>query len=728
MKKICIVLLSLLSIATATAQSPRAVIKSIVDGDKEKAVERLEKISIKTRNEMPEMCILAEAALLSMEEQSDEDKLRSYEMLATHISEIKESLNADKVFKGSDTYLDEVIRNIEQRSLEVVLTINSEPAYRSYIRLAKIGNHAALTTIYKRLEIKVYEGVVKQRSIEACNAFLDEFPESEYRAKVEEHRANLRYDEAMKTTDEEIMELFIADFPTYERVDNVTTRLMEQRYKRVVRSEDLNQMKWFVDRYPNYHQMDSLKQIMANIEYPTLMDNRETLEAFIEYYPKVRQTADAKSRIMVFRIIERGDIGEIFQYIKRSGYDHNYTRMQRAIADKHGYIILSQDINTVSLVRFRTFDGKVGYLNHDGRVAVEAQYELKGYIGLGIPSKHSSEIFECVTERGLAMVIKNNKMGAINSRGELVIPAEYNDIAFLDSEVICVKSNSTSADQKSTLNCAVYNYNGVQITDERQYATGPGTTTFHNWDTSWFSTNITIKDSYDEWEKSLYVDGKYIGSAYGGFHELTPHYRWFQAQNDEKINVISRNGSVITLNFHPYDIDVIYNNIVMAESISSGNRCVIDLDKQSIISKDKFRDMWAISDDMILVQYLDNSFGFVGRNLSPAINQRYDRAYSFSCGTAAVIKGSQGYLIDKTGKQISTFYDDIAPLGGCKGMYKVMLNGKCGIIDANDDIVIAIEHQPIKQSHYTSDKLSSVNCTNGVIEWGDGTKSLIFSK
>ena len=135
-----------------------------------------------------------------------------------------------------------------------------------------------------------------------------------------------------------------------------------------------------------------------------------------------------------------------------------------------------------------------------------------------------------------------------------------------------------------------------------------------------------------------------------------------------------------------------------------------------------------MSEDTILVQYLDNSFGFVNREFQSTINQRYDRAYSFSCGTAAVIKGSQAYLIDKSGKQVSSIYDDIAPLAGYKGLYKVMLNGKCGIIDANNDIIIEINHEPIKQNHYTSDKLSSINCNNGVIEWGDGSKSLIFSK
>ena len=166
----------------------------------------------------------------------------------------------------------------------------------------------------------------------------------------------------------------------------------------------------------------------------------------------------------------------------------------------------------------------------------------------------------------------------------------------------------------------------------------------------------------------------------------------------------------------------------MAESISTGNRCVIDLDRQSIISKDKFRDMYPICDDMILVQYVDNSFGYVNRSLSAAISERYDRAFSFSCGTAAVIKGGVGYLIDTSGKQVSKNYDDIAPLIGHKGLYKVSKDGKCGIIDSNDDIVVAIEYQPLQSGRYSSDKLTSIHSVAGVIEWANGVKTLIFGK
>ncbi len=728
MKKICLALLSLLAFCSAMAQSPRAVVKSIVDGEIDKATEKLNKINIKTRDEMPEMCLLVEAALLSMDSQSDDNKLRGYKMLSTHIDQIRSSTNIEKTFKGNDITCDELIRKIEQNSLNVVIAKDSEAIYRAYKSQAEKGKHSDLELIAEKLEYKIYSITIEKRSIEACKAFLEEFPESEYRTKIEEHAATIRYDEAMASSDEAIMEKFISDYPNYERIDNVSTRLMEHRYKRVVRSESIDDMRWFVDRYPNYHKMDSLKQMMANIEYPTIEDSRKALEAFVEYYPKVRQSGEAKSRIAVFKIIENGTIAEIVQYIKNNGYERYYTRMQRSIAERFGYIILSQDINAVSLIRFRTTNGKIGYLSHDGKVVVEAQYDIKAYTGLDIPSIHSDDVFECSTKRGVAMVAKDNKLGIINSRGELIIPTTYSDIAFLDNEIMCVVTQSSDSEQRTNYLCDIYDYKGTKIAEGRNYKVGPGVADYNNWDTSWFNRAVSIRDLDDVWEKNIYVDSKFIGTAYGGFHHLTPHYRWFQTRNDDKINVISRSGNVVTYNFHSYDIVVVHNNIIMAESISSGNRCIIDLDKQSIISKDKFRDIWAMSDNMILVQYLDNSFGYVDHNLTPKFKERYDRAYSFSCGTAAVIKGSMGYLIDREGKKISQSYDDIAPLAGYKGLYKVMKDGKCGIIDANDDIVINIEYQPIKQSYYSYDKLSTIHCIDGVIEWANGIKTLIFQR
>lgn len=733
LRRVYITLSLILALAATTmAQSPRVVLKSVVEGDRAKAMERLDKIGFKTRNEMPELCILSEVAVMCMEGQSLDNMMRGYEMLSMHIEAIRQSENLDKAFKGDEMLLDEVLTMIENNTLAAVKADNREETYRSYLELAKRGGHPQLSEVEALVERAAYDNAMRKRSVEACDLFISEFPASQYAENITKQRADLLYDKAMKSNDEQEMQELIDALADYPNVGNVENRLMETRYKRITRSGDIDQMRWFVELYPNHRDISRLKQAMADIEYPTLEDSLEALEAFVAYYPKVSQATEAKSRISILQIVERADIAEIFRYIKQRGYDRNYPRLQRAIVEKHGYLILTDDIRKVLLVRFINEEGKVGYLNNEGRVIVEPKYELRSYVGISLPSDKGGEEFECLTSRGLAVVAKDGKFGVINGKGVEVIPTNYADVAFLDSVVACVinRENGTGNEwQKVTYTCTTYDYTGKRLEDEHIYVTGAGVAANNNWDTTWFSTNVSIKDTYDEWEKSIYVNGKYVGVAYGGFHTLTPNYRWYQTQGDEKVNVIARNGSVFSLNFRYYDIEIIYGNVIMAESISSGNRCVIDLDKQSIISQGKFRNMYPMADEeIILVQYNDNYYGFVGRNLSPLFNERYDRAYSFNCGTAAVIKGGIGYLINVNGKQVSKSYDDIAPLAGHRGLYKVAKDGKCGIIDANDGIVIAIEQQPLRQGHYGGDSIVSVQSIAGVIEWADGVKTPIFSK
>ena len=722
-----LIALLLLTSIGVPAQSPKAVFKSIADGDSDKATERLEKISIKTRQEMPEMCTLAEAAVLALPERSLEEKIRGYEIFASHADEIRSSVHVEKVFKGDDISIYDVIRNIESASFNAVMHINTEETYRKYYALALGAEHSELNAIGRCVEEATYGNVMRSNDEQACIAFMEEFPRSEYITVVEGHRADIRYNEAMQSTDEATLESFIEEFKSYRYVDKVKTRLMNQRYQRIVRSNDLEQMRWFVETYPKYTDINRLKQTMANIEYPTLDDSREALERFISYYPAVRQVGEAKSRLNVLQIIDRCDIGEIFRYIKQHGYEASYTRMHRAIAKKFGFLILSNDISKVSMVRFVDRDGKIGYLSHDCRVVITPQYDDSTYLELNIPCQSSSDVFELLTTRKLALVVKDGLYGAINTAGQLVIPAKYQNIALLDSEVACIISTSANSEGHGTIyKCAIYDYNGILVEEERELKIGTGIDDYNNWDTTWFSANIEVKDTYNPWEKDIYSNGRHLATIYGGFNYLSPDYRWFRKENNENIYAISRNGKVTTLMFRSYDIEIIFDNIIMAESISSGNRLVIDLDSGSIKSSGKFRDMHPMAEDMILVQYTDNTFGYVGRSLTPMINTHYDRAYSFSCGTAAVILDNKGYLINKRGEQISDTYEDIAPLTGYKGLYKVMKDGKCGIIDANDDIIIAIEHEPLRSNHYTSDRLASIYCIKGIIEWAGGEKTPLY--
>ena len=129
MKRISLLIVLILVAELALAQNPRALFKSLAEGDIMASTERYEKISDKTREKMPEMCYLAEAALLNMPKQMGVNKLHGYEILSEHIDDIRNSANVEKTFQGLDIGLEQVISNIEEESFNYLMSLDTERNY-----------------------------------------------------------------------------------------------------------------------------------------------------------------------------------------------------------------------------------------------------------------------------------------------------------------------------------------------------------------------------------------------------------------------------------------------------------------------------------------------------------------------------------------------------------------------------------------------------------------------
>lgn len=129
---------------------------------------------------------------------------------------------------------------------------------------------------------------------------------------------------------------------------------------------------------------------------------------------------------------------------------------------------------------------------------------------------------------------------------------------------------------------------------------------------------------------------------------------------------------------------------------------------------------------MILVFHHDETIGFITKELKPAFEQRFKRAYNFYNGSAAVYKDNSWYLINKKGEQISANYDDLHPIPDCEGLYAVMLGDKYGIIDAYDNIVVKIENELPCKDWYTSE-IYSISQSGGIVEWKGGKKTQLYN-
>lgn len=725
MKRLSLLIVLFLSAQIATAQNPRAVFKSLAENDIAASTEHFQKINDKTTEKMPEMCYLAEAALFNMPKQPGSNKIEGYKILAKHINEIRSSENAEKVFHKLDISLSDVITNIENESCGYVIEQDNEELYVSYIGLAQQVGHHRLSEIEQHLERCRYNMIMENATIAKCNFFLDTYPQSAYYDKVATVLMNLHYDEAMKSDNEGVVETFMATYPNHTNIDLAANHLMELRYKRIFSTKNLNDMKWFVELYPDHSDMAEIKQTMADIEYPTLEDSREALAQFIEYYPTTTYVADAQNRIDIFDILESGDLGKFVRYYVRNGYNANFYALQCSVAKINGYVILSNNIDKLALIRFANREGKVGYCDLEGNIILEPQFD--SMFDKYFYQKSTNDLEECTTERGMAVVSLNGKQGVINTKGEYIIEPKYKQIALWNNGIAAIKSIQYHTDdvwEWSEYTYAFYDYDGSLKLDNQKIEHGSDVTSYPDWDTSWFSCDAKFVDTADVYIKTLYIDDKMYGNVMGGIYPFNDNYKLLNCVGDDQTHIINKVGEVLALNIILQDTSCLFDNVI-GSKVSSWKNTIIDLDTRKILSYNEYQEIHVMSDDRMRVKNNDSTYTFLDKTLSPAISRRFNKAHSFCNGSAAVHNGNFWYLINKQGEQISATYEDLAPLVEYSGLYVVMNEGKYGIIDAFDNVVVELKYELPNIGWQLPIYLLSH--TGGIVEWKDGKKTQLYN-
>ena len=725
MKRLSLLIVLFLSAQIATAQNPRAVFKSLSENDIAASTEHFQKINDKTTEKMPEMCYLAEAALFNMPKQPGSNKIEGYKILAKHINEIRSSENAEKVFHKLDISLSDVITNIENESCGYVIEQDNEELYVSYIALAQQAGHHRLSEIEQHLERCRYNMIMENATIAKCNFFLDTYPQSAYYDKVATVLMNLHYDEAMESDNEGVVETFMATYPNHTNIDLAANHLMELRYKRIFSTKNLNDMKWFVELYPDHSDMAEIKQTMADIEYPTLEDSREALAQFIEYYPTTTYVADAQNRIDIFDILESGDLGKFVRYYVRNGYNANFYALQCSVAKINGYVILSNNIDKLALIRFANREGKVGYCNLEGNIIFEPQFD--SMFDKYFYQKSTNDLEECTTERGMAIVSLNGKQGIINTKGEYILEPKYKQVALWSTGIAAIKSIKYHTDdvwEWSEHIYALYDYDGNLKLDNQKIEHGSDVTPYPDWDTSWFSCDAKFVDTADDYIKTLYIDGKMYGNVMGGIYPFNDNYKLLNCVGDDQTHIINKVGEVLALNIILQDTSCLFDNVI-GSKVSSWKNTIIDLDTRKILSYNEYQEIYDMSDDRMLVKNQDSTYTFLDKTLSPAILGRFNKAHRFCNGSAAVYNGNFWYLINKQGEQISANYEDLAPLMEYSGLYVVMNEGKYGIIDAFDNVVVELKYELPNNGWQLPIYLQSHN--GGIVEWKDGKKTQLYN-
>ena len=637
MRHIAILITIILTSQLANAQTPKAVFKGLAENDIVKNTERFEKISDKTREKMPEMCYLAEAALLNMPNQMGTNKIQGYEILATHIDDIRSSANAEKTFHGLDITLEQVITNIEINSFDYVMSLDTERSYVIYINWAKRGNHPYLAELESRLEELRYAHTLASSSIEDCDFFLSNYPESKHFSEINNHRTTLLYNEAMASGDESRIESFIANYPDYPETPHAKHHLMTMRYNRIFGGEeaDIAQMKWFVERYPDHEELSDLKQRMADIEFETLPSTTETLSAFIAYYGDVTQRSEAQRRLHLAMVFERGSIRDFVDYVRTYGYDQFYSMMTRHIWLHYKRHVITTDLSDVTLLRFAAEDGLVGYMDFDGNIIIEPIYDAK-QVDFGIAHYNNAMLSEFTTDRQYVAVRLHGAWGVINNLGESVVEHRYKALTIFNNQIYAATESAESESedyQTITYICDIYETDG-QLTKSGERCE--------------FSTALAHREFIDS---SGIMCGNY----------LTPKY-YIEISNNT-IYLVDSNG-----NGYPTEwtfVTGVTNDIAVVDVKSEDGdtkRYFANLSTRELIEECPYSRVYPMSCGLAAVFVDGAGYGFINEELKLQIPAQYalDQATRFNCGLMVVHDNDGTYsLINTKGDTLFTTHSEI---------------------------------------------------------------------
>ena len=680
MRRLTTTLILIFAACAAMAQNPKAVIKEALSNDYTKTCEKLEKINEKTESEMPYMCVLAKAVCYTMSDSDDKTKLKGYVLFSDNYAKIAASPLLEKLMKSCDTSLANLKFGIEQSAANVVFGADNEELYRTFIPYAEKAEHKDLEQLRTKWEQRSYANVCEANTVAEYSRFLSLFPSSEHRADVEARRYTLRYEEATTTADEAVMARFVEEFGGTEDGDRVAQRLMEHRYERVTKSRNLKDMKWFAATYPDYEGLAALRQMMADIEYPTLADSKDTLARFVEEYPDVKQTREAQRRVKAFEVLESPTLKGNFDYVLAYGYDCNYVKFQRALIlndCKEGTIryILTPDIRDVTLVCVICSENpdpsmRVGYVDLEGNEVIKPAYAY-GEVWGDYGTYDQRMMTEFTPDHQVAAVKSaDGKWGAIDATGKVVVPLKYMNVTIGNNHIEgFTKEAPSEYFDVAEYYCDIYDYSGKLI--KQNGLTSVSAHSLHYRD-------FVLNDGTVKW------DCDYLTPCYGA------------AWGGESYNVlVDRDGNKTTLDVTL--IGGVTDSVAVVEKVEAGvkKRYFYNLDTRTIIKECPYEIVNEMHCGRAAV-YANDLWGFIDENLELVIPCKFiASAPTFSAGAAAVGSYNVGYnLIDVNGNYITGRYKYIQPHSLCNeesyntpGLFIVEGEGFAEIIDSNGEFV-----------------------------------------
>jgi hypothetical protein len=280
MKKIFILLFTILSISVSAQKAYKIMSKDIFEGmdsrqqteleeSFNKAVSQFKKVLSKNSDDV--MATFGLYVVYSYDKYSKKDYFKAWKYF-------------DKAYKNMDNFTENDITILNEYFFKVDKKRRNRPLKKNMDWEKQI------------IEDKLIKFVREENNIEYAKQFIKEFPNSKYYGNVVHIRNYIEYRLAEDANSVQALNDFVKKYPDAAQVNLAIEKRNTLAYKQAVAKNSLSALKDFVKKYPKAAEIEEAKKLMGVLAYEEAAKSRDLqiLEQYMREYPNSSKMPEAK--------------------------------------------------------------------------------------------------------------------------------------------------------------------------------------------------------------------------------------------------------------------------------------------------------------------------------------------------------------------------------------------------------------------------------------------------
>ena len=569
--------------------------------------------------------------------------------------------------------INELAQKISYKGFDVYGNSKSIIGLNHYLTDYYFSSDSLLSVIYLRRDEIRLSNAAGYLSSDSIQQFLLNHPESWLYSKAQNIFYDFQFAEKTPQQSKQQLQLFIKQFPRNPRVFEAEITL----FKLIQEFHSADSTYGFIKKYSSNLTNEAAWKLLYSLSVKHY--NKDELTNFLHKYPDYPYNETLLKEISLSQNIliplknlndKSGFIDTLGNWIIQPQYDDAlpFSEGFASVCKNDSCFYINKEGNTTS---DNFFEETESYKDGIAIVKKGNDYFLINRSGQ-IISKGYQDINE--SSHQLYVCKLNNVYGAINSKGEIIIPFNYSKLGNFKNKFAYYLSTQ---------------YGLVDIHNMALPAQW-------EWISDVDSNSIAIVKRKNQFGL-MNVEGQLI---------LATEYDYITSCKDEIYLVVKNNTygfynvkekcfmTSVDYDYNPsYDANY-YTNGKSFKLIRDDEVALADANGRYTINFGTYSNFFFAKNDIIRIQK-NNKFGYVDRKLKAITAVEFDKAKDFENNYAIITKGTNTSLIDKTGKTIYTIKNaEIISKGN--GFYAVKQNDLFGLIDSSGKQLLNIEFESIE--------------------------------